>query len=85
MLLSKNNYGYEETSGLLGTVSYDFPWPCSQIIITNDSSTDNLQYKFKSSLPYLTIKPKETVSLNVVIDEIHLSSMGATYRVWIFG
>ncbi len=58
-----------------------------QLIITNDSGANDLQFKFRSSAEYATLRPTETVNLeNTMPTHLFLSTTGAAdYRIWAFG
>ena len=80
-----NEWSYEENLGLSGTVTHNLPWPQEQWTIINDDDTRDLLYKFNDSSSYKTIRPTETVSLNINRQQLILQSTGAIYRVWTFG
>ena len=75
-----------ETS-LNGTETITFPWPVREVQITNDSVTNNLQYKLNSSETFRTLKPFETSTLQGVrVTELYLStSASVDYRIWGLG
>lgn len=54
-----------------------------QLIITNDSTTD-MSFKLNSSETYGTLKPTETITMDVSTRTLYLSGYGA-YRVWVYG
>lgn len=56
------------------------PWKARHIEIINDSSTDELGYKFNASESFATLKPLETVNPNVKSKTIYLNG-SAAYRV----
>jgi len=81
---------YYPTEGTVNTTpaTITFPWRARKIIIINDSSTKNLQFKFKSNENFGTLKPKEEVSVyhhsyTVLLDSP--SNSDVPYRVWGFG
>lgn len=51
-----------------------------RIVITNDSGSGNLGYKFKASQDYGTLKPTETVSLDFNPTQVHLQG-SVNYRI----
>jgi len=75
-----------ETS-LNGTETITFPWPVREVQITNDSVTNNLQYKLNSSETFRTLKPFETSTIQGVrVTELYLStSASVDYRIWGLG
>ena len=71
-----------------GTVTITFPWRALRIIITNDSAIRDLEFKFNSSESYATLKPTETISLDLHARTVLLnspSSGSVAYRVWGYG
>jgi len=78
-----NNYSDE--GDLSGTKTITFPWKPKHLQITNDSSSNDLKYKFKSSEEYRTLKPYETSSLEgISIRNLHISG-NVPYRIWATG
>ena len=75
----------EETVGFSGEKVITFPWRVKRLTITNDSATKNLRWKFKEENDWATLYPYETVSMELSIAALRLSSTGATYRVWGIG
>ena len=58
------------------------------IEIINDSAADNLEYKFKSSEAYATLKPGEAISMDFITRTILLNSPSAnsvSYRTRVLG
>ena len=67
-------------------MSFTFTLPAKEVIITNDSATNNIQFKFKASETGATLKPTETVTLkNVNLRRIILTDSGSPYRIWVIG
>ena len=66
-----------------GTATVSLARRSRKLIITNDSA-NNLQFKLNSSESYGTLKPTETVSMEVSTRTVYLSGNGA-YRIWNFG
>ena len=76
-----NNYSDEGT--LNGAKVITFPWKPKELQITNDSSSDNLKYKFNESEDYRTLLPYETSTLyNISIRNLYLMGSNVNYRVW---
>ena len=69
---------------LSGPVVHTLARRAQRVIITNDSTSANLQFKFRASADYATLKPTETISVWLSIREIHLNGTGA-YRAWSMG
>jgi len=77
----KNQIPFEGTVN--GTVTLNFDLPVKRIMITNDSSTADLQYKFNASRPYSTLKPTEVYSNVITVNTVYLSTTtSVSYRVW---
>ncbi len=81
---------FDVSEGTVNTVpvTITFPWRARKIIIINDSSTRNLQFKFNSSESYGTLKAKEEFSAYHHTNTVFLDSPdngSVPYRVWGFG
>ena len=61
-----------------------FPWRCRWVEIINDSASESLGYKFKSSQDYATLKPLEVANPPVKQTQVILNGTGA-YRVRAYG
>jgi len=55
-----------------------------KLMITNDSGSESLLYKFNSSEGYGTLKPTESLSMHFVTDTIYINGTG-DYRIWVYG
>ena len=75
----------EESIGLNGLKIVDFPWKIKKITITNDSNQFNLSWQFREANDWATLRPNESVSMELSINSLRLISNGATYRVWGIG
>ncbi len=70
------------------SVTITFDWKARHIVITNDSSSRDLEFKFQSGQSYATLLPTETVSLYIHSQTVLLNSPSAStvqYRVWAWG
>lgn len=67
-----------------GTATVTFTRRPRRVTITNDSSTQVLQFKFKSSAGFASLNPTETVSMEVTVQQVYLSG-NAPYRIWGIG
>jgi len=67
-----------------GTATVTLLRNSGKLVVTNDSATQNLQFKFNASETYATLKPTETLSVQVHTKEVLLSGSGS-YRIWSFG
>lgn len=56
-----------------------------KIIITNDSSTTPLGFKFGINKEYATLQPTETITLEISSKTIFLTDSGVSYRIWGMG
>lgn len=80
----KNQIPFEGTVN--GTITLTFDIPVKRIVVNNDSSTANLQFKFNGSRGYSTLKPTEVYSNVITVTNVYLSSTTAVpYRVWGIG
>lgn len=71
-----------------GVVTITFPWKARRVVIINDSASYDLEYKLNNSESYGTLKPTETISLEVITPTIYLNSPSTNsvaYRVWGYG
>ena len=69
-------------------VTITFDWKARRIVITNDSATRDLEFKFQSGQDLATLKPTETVSLYLHSQTVLLDSPSGNaveYRVWAWG
>ena len=67
---------------LTGTTTLTFKFRARRVVITNDSASADLSFKFNATESYATLKPTETVSLQHLTKTVLLSGTGVTYRVW---
>ena len=70
---------------VLNTTEISFNWKPRRIIITNDSTSGDLKFKFNTSEAYATLKPTETITLNIAHKIVLLSGNSIPYRVWGMG
>ena len=69
-----------------GTKTITFNWKPRKIIITNDSSSVDLGFQFNTVHTVATLKPTETISLEMASKTIVLTSSSAvSYRIWGIG
>lgn len=73
---------------LIGDKIISFDWRAIKLIITNQSSTNNLQFKFKESGEYGILRPTEEVTISGLYQKkvyLRASNGEVNYRVWAFG
>jgi len=75
-----NVYSAEGT--LAGSATVSFPWRPRKVVITNDSSINNITVTIKGQ--NLTLKPTETLTAMLTLSTVDLAGT-ADYRVWGFG
>lgn len=63
-------------------VTVDLPWQSRQIVVSNDSSSNNLSVTMGGAT--LTLKPTETLSVNIWVRSVTFNGTAA-YRLWAFG
>jgi len=75
-----------------GAVSGDktitFPWKAIKLVITNQSSTKQLKFKFSESGEYGTLNPTEEATISGLYQKkvyLRAPSGEVSYRVWAFG
>lgn len=86
-MLGLGNFSPSEGS-VTSTVTVTFPWKARRIVITNDSASRDLQFKYQSGQDFATLKPTETVSSYIRSSTVLLSapsSAATQYRVWGYG
>ena len=76
-----NQYIFEGT--VSGTATVNFGATICRMTLTNDSATKDLSWRVNSTQTYATLKPTESVSLDIRTDKVHLSGNGP-YRAWGF-
>jgi len=64
-------------------VTVSLPWQSRQIVVSNDSSSNNLTVTLGSGSP-LTLRPTETLSVNIWVRSVTFNGTAA-YRLWAFG
>ena len=70
------------------TVTVTFDWKARHITITNDSATNDLEFKFQSGQDFATLHGTETISLYLHSQTVFLNSPSGAivqYRVWAWG
>lgn len=82
------NFDVSEGDVSSSPVTITFPWRARKLIVINDSSTRDLQFKFNTSESYGTLKPQEEFSAYHHTNTVFLDSPSdndVAYRVWGFG
>ena len=81
------SYGNLDTreGNLNGTLAITFNWKPRRIIITNDSTSNDLSFKFNDSETYATLKPTETITLDMASKTMTIQGTNIPYRVWGIG
>lgn len=74
---------YTDEATVNGTVDITFPYRSRQLVIINDSSSNNLTVTIGSNT--LTLKPTETASLHIWVTGVTLAGTSVPYRVWAIG
>lgn len=71
---------------LSSETTLDLARPSRQVIITNDSGSTDMTFKFNVSETAATLKPTETISVYMRTKSIILNAgASVNYRVWVFG
>lgn len=70
---------------LTGNKTITFSHKPRRIIITNDSASNNLEFKFNDSESYATLKPTETITLDIAHKIVLLQGSSVSYRIWGIG
>ena len=83
-LVLANTYTSEGT--ISGVTTLSLPWKSRQVVIINDSSSINLTVQLGGGST-MTLKPTETVSINIIINSATLTpaSGSVAYRFWAYG
>ena len=79
---------YSNWKAFEGTCTTDttltFDWRPRSVTITNDGPA-SLSFKFNSGETYATLKVGETVSPDVIVRNVYITSSNADYRIWGIG
>ncbi len=81
-----NFFKSEDTT--TGAITVTFPWKARRIVITNDSGSNDLEFKYQPGQDFATLKPTETISASLHSQTVLLNSPSAgtvPYRVWGWG
>lgn len=70
---------------LNGAVTHTLKRKSRKLVITNDSPTAELNYKFNESEDYASLKGTESLSMYFTTNKIYLTGNNVPYRVWVFG
>lgn len=73
---------YSSEGSVAGSATVTFPWRPRKVVITNDSSINDLTVTIKGQA--LTLKPTETLTAQIALSSVGLAGTAA-YRVWGFG
>ena len=65
------------------TVSFDQSY--REVILTNDSGSSEMTFKFNPTETAATLKPTETITMKMRAKQIILSGTSVPYRVWGIG
>ena len=68
-----------------GELEIIFPWKPRHFTITNDSTSGDLKFKFNNSEEWATLKPTETVEMDIAHKIILLKGNSIPYRIWGIG
>jgi hypothetical protein len=73
-------------TALNGTATVTFARKSAHITLTNDSTTDNLQFKLNASEDFATLQPSESFDMDISTRQLYLSTgASVAYRMWVFG
>lgn len=67
-----------------GTATITFNRRPRRVTITNDSNTQELKFRYSTTHDWATLKPTETVSMEITVSYVYLSG-NAAYRIWGIG
>lgn len=71
---------------LNGTETITFPWPSRIIEVINDSSSEDLEIKFKDSSSFTTLKPTEVLTITIRVTMVIINSNNSiNYRIRVIG
>ncbi len=69
-----------------GVITHTLKRKSRRIILTNDSGSADLKFKFNSSEDFATLKPTESMDEYLWVREVRLStSTSVAYRLWVYG
>jgi len=67
------------------SANVNIPWQSSKLMITNDSTTDDLRLRLKATQDEITLKPEETLTVLFRTRKIVLNGSNTPYRIWALG
>lgn len=67
-----------------GEKTIEFDLRPRTLMITNDSVSQDLKFKFHESENLITLKPSETITIPNVGNDLILQGSNVTYRIWGF-
>ena len=67
-----------------GTATHTLTRKSRKLVITNDSSSIDLKYKFNVTEAFGTLQPTESISLYFTTNTVIVEGLGA-YRIWSYG
>ena len=69
-----------------GTTTKTFKRRCRQILLFNDSGSNDLLFRYSTNDDFATLKPTEFVSEEVAMKKIILNTAALVdYRLWVYG
>ncbi len=73
---------FQVSEGALnGDLTVTFPMKFKRIIITNDSGSNSMTFKFNTSETSATLKPTETISLEIRGRDVIMNGTSVDYRI----
>jgi hypothetical protein len=80
---------YANFEAIEGTVSgeetFTLKRKSRKVVITNDSASTDLRYKFNSSEDFGTLGGTESLSLYFTTNQVILDGSNVPYRIWVYG
>lgn len=74
---------FQVSEGTLdGDLTISFPLKFKRIIITNDSGSAEMTFKFNTTETAATLKPTEIVTLDIRARDIIMNGTNVSYRIW---
>jgi len=84
MALSLANF-YPSEGTVATPTTITFPWKAKEITILNNSTTQDLSFKFNIGESYGTLNPYESITVRLNSKNVYLNGSTVPYRVWAVG
>lgn len=70
---------------LTGDLTLTFNNRPRRIVLTNDSASNNMKFKFNDTENFGTLLPTETITLDLIVKNVYVQGTNIDYRIWGIG